>query len=163
MFVEKGPTRTLPRHIIAGLGYHSVMMAEELDPDPAHVAFRFQDLPGIAKEDLEYGLTEIVPWWWAAYFRFPLEARKELGRTEDLLSALRDARSLGSNIAPFISIHIISSNQLLAKYGAKPDVSNWTYGQAFVPDSTLSMHTASMGAGLTVAIPLGSTMSRRRN
>jgi hypothetical protein len=80
-----------------------------------------------------YGLNEIVPWWWAAYFTFPLTARKELGGTADLLAAVREARSLGSNVAPFISIHIISNNQLLKKYGTKPHPSNWTYDHAFVP------------------------------
>jgi len=129
---EVGPRRALPRHIAEGIGFHTVFLAEPLDHDPARAFFHLKDLPGIAEEDRAYGLTEVVPWFWADSFTIPMGIRKEMGTDKDFLSELQKARQSGNNIAPFISIHVIA-NSLLPKYGVKPGTEDWTYDQSFVP------------------------------
>jgi hypothetical protein len=129
---EVGPQRTLPPHITEGIGFQTVFLAQELDYDPAHTFFHFQDLPGIAEEDRAYGLSEVVPWFWTDYFTIPMMARKEMGTNKDFLSEIQKARQSGNNIAPFISIHMIV-NPLLPKYSVTQGTESWTYDPSFVP------------------------------
>jgi len=129
---QVNPPRPLPRHVRDGLGFQSIWMMQSPERDPTKADFRFKDIPRVAADAREHGLDELVTWFWSWYFELPLRPRKELGTTADLLDAVRQARELGVNVAPFSSVHIIL-NRDLARYGLKPGHDDWTYHTELVP------------------------------
>jgi hypothetical protein len=129
---QVNPPRELPRHVRDGLGFRSVWMTQDPEWDPAKAYFRFQDVPRLAEEARQYGLDELVPWFWCSYFRLPIPLRTDLGTTQDFLEGVRKAQELGVNVAPFVSLHIIL-NPYVERYGVKPGHEDWTYHPDLIP------------------------------
>lgn len=132
---EVNPPRALPRFVRDGLGFRTVWMAQPDDTDPARAFFRFSDLPRLAREARKYGLTQLVPWFWCDYFTLPIPLRTELGSLHDFITGIDEARHLGVNISPFVSIHHIKASEC-SRYGVKPSASagnNWTYHTDLIP------------------------------
>lgn len=126
------PPRDLPAHIRDDIGFQTIWMIQTAEVDPAKAAFRFADLPQVARDARLYGIHEIVPWGWCVYSTLPIVPRSELGATSDLLQGVEQSRALGVNIAPFISVAIVR-NRYAARYGAKPGTSDWTYHPELIP------------------------------
>src|SRR5579875_792678 len=127
--------RALPPQVRDGLGFQTIWMAQPDDADPARTFFRFSDLPRIAQEARDYGLTELVPWFWCDYFTLPIPLRTELGSVHDFITGIEEARRLGVNVAPFVSIHHIKAQEC-SRYGFTPSASaadNWTYHTDLIP------------------------------
>jgi hypothetical protein len=127
------PPRALPPHVRNGIGFRTIWMAQP--DDPTRAFFRFSDLPKLAREARTYGLTELVPWFWCSYFTLPIPLRMELGNVHDFITGIDEARRLGVNVAPFVSIHHINGREC-SRYGIKPSASagdNWTYHTDLIP------------------------------
>src|SRR2546427_7081152 len=109
-------------------------MTQQPEKDPERVAFRYKDIPRVAQDALQCGLDEIVPWFWnATYFTMPIRSSRLLGTEQELLQGIAQAKALGVNVAPFVSIHIIL-NDAVARYGVKAGHDDWTYHPELIPE-----------------------------
>ncbi|MHB0959723.1 MAG: hypothetical protein ACYC6N_06380 [Pirellulaceae bacterium] len=124
----------MPRHIREGLGFRTVWMCQNQPNDPADVVWRFSDLPALAEEAKAHGLLEMVMWTWQPGFDASLPApHAHLGTEQDLLAAVAQCRTLGVNLAPFISV-LQASPKTAGRYGLKiPDNNGWTYHTEMIP------------------------------
>ena len=130
---QANPPRAVPAHIRDGLGYQTIWMTQAPEKDPEKAYFRYRDLPRVAQDSLQYGLDELVPWFWNAnYFNMPIRSSPLLGTEQELLKGIDEARTMGVNVAPFVSIHIIMNNAV-ARYGVKPGHDDWTYHPELIP------------------------------
>lgn len=128
----------LPDHVRDGLGYQTIWMMQASERHPSEAAFRFSDFPRIAADAKAHGIGEVVFWGACRYFELPIPLRPELGTEEEFLSGLRQAKQVGVNVTPFISVKIIrnSRTDLLTRYGAAPGAANWSYHPDFIPNFT---------------------------
>ena len=62
----------------------------------------------------------------------PIRSSPLLGTEQELLEGIREAKALGVNVAPFVSIHIII-NAGVARYGVNPGHDDWTYHPELIP------------------------------
>jgi len=135
-FVQQvNPPRAAPRHVREGIGFETIWMSPDGEPDPNHAAFRYNDIARVAEDAHQYGIDELVIWFWTLGFRVPIEFRPELGTEQDFLRGLQEAKRIGVNVAPFVSLHIML-DRLLSRYGMKPKESeggNWTYHPELIP------------------------------
>lgn len=124
----------MPRHIKEGLGYRTVWMCQNQPNDPTDAIWHFRDLPGLAREAKEYGLTEMVMWSVQQGFDASLPAPfPHLGGEAELLEAARECKKLGINIVPFISV-LQASPKTAGRYNLKvPDNNGWTYHTEMLP------------------------------
>jgi hypothetical protein len=129
---QVNPPRALPQHVRDGLGCQNVWMMQSPERDPAKTDFQFKDLPRVAADARAHGIDELMPRFWCPYFRLPIAVSPELGTMEEFLAGVRQAREIGVNAAPFVSVHIIN-NQDVARYGVKPAHDDWTYDTELVP------------------------------
>jgi hypothetical protein len=125
---------SVPRHIREGLGYRTVWMCQNQPADPADAVWRFADLPGLAREAREHGLTEMVMWGWHRGFDASLPPPfPHLGTEQELLQAARLCKEAGVNLAPFISV-LQASPRTADRYGLKvPNNNGWTYHTEMIP------------------------------
>ncbi len=124
--------RELPVHVRDGIGYQTIWMVESLEPDPARVYFRYADLPRVARDAKEHGIDELVLWGWTQSFSLPKTLLPQLGTRDDFLTAVRQCRELGVNVAPFYSIQTVL-NRLAGRYDVKPGTSSYTYHSELIP------------------------------
>jgi hypothetical protein len=128
---EVNPPRALPTHIRDGLGFQTIWMMQAPESDPAKATFYYRDIPRVAQDALQYGLDEMVPWFWNSnYFSMPIHSRSALGTEQELLEGMKRAKSLGVNVAPFVSIHIIAASE---RYGLPHGHDDWTYHTELIP------------------------------
>jgi hypothetical protein len=125
----------LPRHIREGLGFRTVWMSKNYPADPQDVIWRFDDLPKLAEEAAQHGLTEMVLWSWHEYFVVPFPpAHAHLGGPDALAKAVAECRKRGVNVAPFVSVASVGK-QTAPRYGWQvggPE-SGWTYHPELIP------------------------------
>jgi len=129
---QVNPPRPLPAHIRDGVGFQTIWMTQAAERDPAKAYFRFKDLPRVAQDAHEHSITELVPWFWCHYFSLPIRLREDLGTQQEFLEAVRRARELGVNVAPFISVVVIRNSEV-GRYGVEPGHSDWTYHPELIP------------------------------
>ena len=130
---QVNPPRELPIQVRDGLGYQTIWMIQTAELDPDRAVFRFRDLPRVARDAREHGLEEVVPWGFCTYSTLPIPLRAELGTKEEFVKALEESRSLGVNIAPFISIQIVR-NRYASRYNVPTATSDWTYHSELIPN-----------------------------
>jgi len=125
---------SVPRHIREGLGYRTVWMCQNQPADPADAVWRFTDLPGLAREARDHGLTEMVMWAWHRGFDASLPSPfPHLGTEQALLEAARRCKEAGVNLTPFISV-LQASPRTADRYGLKvPNNNGWTYHTEMIP------------------------------
>ena len=118
----------MPKHILEGLGYRTAWMCQYQPNDPSDVVWRFRDLPALAREAREHGLTEMVMWTWQTAFDASLPGPlPHLGTEQELLEAAKECRRRGVNLAPFISV-IQASSKTAGRYSLQVTSNNgWTY------------------------------------
>jgi hypothetical protein len=63
----------------------------------------------------------------------PIRSSRLLGTEQELLHGIAQAKALGVNVAPFVSIHIIL-NDAVGRYGVKPGHDDWTYHPELIPE-----------------------------
>jgi hypothetical protein len=134
--------RTVPTHILNGLGFRTIWMIQGPEKDPRKAYFRFTDVLRAAQDAAQYGVDELVIWGWDDGFTLPVHYREELGTKQEFLQGLQQAKALGVNVAPFVSFHIIR-DEYLARYGVKPgpkvmpdevvESGNYTYHPELIP------------------------------
>lgn len=128
----------LPKHVAEGLGYRTAWMCKNYPADPEDVVWSFADLPKLAEECAECGLTELIMWGAYPSFILPFPGPFEhLGAPEELQAAVEDARERGVWIAPFVSV-IQADQQTAPRYGLEvtPNTGNWTYHPEMTPRFT---------------------------
>jgi hypothetical protein len=124
----------MPEHIRTGLGFRTAWMCQSQPNDPTDAVWRFRDLPALARDAREHGLGELVLWGWQPAFDASLPAPfAHLGTEREFLDAVRECRTLGVNVAPFISV-LQASPRTAGRYGLKvPDGGGWTYHTELIP------------------------------
>ncbi len=124
----------VPKHIREGLGYRTVWMSQGQPADPTDAVWHFRDLPGLAQEAKDHGLTEMMMWGWQPGFDASLPAPfPHVGTEQELLDAARECRKIGVNLVPFISV-LQASPKTAGRYGLKiPDNNGWTYHTELIP------------------------------
>jgi hypothetical protein len=132
---QVNPPRAAPRHVREGIGFQTIWMSPDGETDPHYAAFRYNDIPRVAADAHQYGINELVIWFWTPCFLLPIEFRPDLGTEQDFLQGVQEAKRVGVNVAPFVSLHIML-DRLLERYGVKPQergVDNWTYHPELIP------------------------------
>jgi hypothetical protein len=124
----------LPQRVRNGIGFRTVWMCQHYPNDPQDAAFRFSDLPALAKETAAHGLEEIVLWGWAPGFERPLPPPfPHLGTEQDFYDAVKACKQLGVTVTPFISV-VQATKSNAPRYGlAVGDNNGWTYHTELVP------------------------------
>ncbi len=134
-WVQKSRKRefSLPDHVRNGLGFRSLFLCNWQPKDgDRDVIWRFSDLPKLAEEAKQHGLTEMVPWFWHEDFQLPLRpAFAHLGGQAEWLKAVAECRKAGVNVAPFISV-LDLANPSAARYGLEVP-NTWTYHPELLP------------------------------
>jgi hypothetical protein len=123
----------VPTHIRNALGFRSVFMCNWQPKDgDRDVLWRFSDLPKIADECKQHGLTEMVLWFWNDHFQLPLpRAFAHLGGEKQLIHAVAECKKRGVNVSPFVSVAVLA-NPTAARYGLGLG-GVWTYHPEFLP------------------------------
>ena len=101
------------------------------DPTPSSVAWRFTDLPVLARECREHGLNEMVLWLWGPW-ALPDLPSPELGTLEEFERAIAECRALGVNVSLFVSVMTLLG-ALADKYPVNGDKEFWCYHSDLVP------------------------------
>ena len=124
----------LPKRVRDSIGFRTVWMCQSYPNDPQDVAFKFSDLPALAKESLAHGLEEIVLWGWVPGFERPLPPPfPHLGTEQDFYDAVKACNRLGVTVTPFISV-LQATKSNAPRYGlAVGDNNGWTYHTELVP------------------------------
>ena len=125
---------SMPRHIREGLGYRTVWMCQTQPADALDAEWRFSDLPELAREARDHGLTEMVMWAWHQGFDASVPPPfPHLGTEQELLEAARRCKAAGVNLVPFISV-LQASPRTADRYGLKVSNNNgWTYHTEMIP------------------------------
>jgi hypothetical protein len=130
--------RTLPTHVKNGLGFQTVFLIQDQEKDPAKAYFRFVDLPRVAQDASQHGIDEVVFWHASPAFILPIPIGSPrgypVGTLEEMVENIRNAKKLGVNMAPFISIHEVLSRDAEHLYGLTPSTENWTFHSELIPN-----------------------------
>lgn len=132
------PPRELPKHLRESIGARHIWMKEraETDPESPYVYFRYKDLPALATEAKDVGLSEIVPWIMFSSYQEPaLKANEILGTENELLQSLEQVKQRGMTVSMFVSVQTIR-RPFSEKFGATgPEAvrDNWSYHPDYVP------------------------------
>jgi hypothetical protein len=125
----------VPEHVRRGLGFRSAWMCQNQPGDPGGDAiWKFSDVPALAREAKEHGLDEMMLWGTHPGFTLPLpQPQPQLGTEKDFAMAVAEARKIGVNVAPFISV--LQANKATGpRYGlAVPETGGWTYHTEMIP------------------------------
>jgi hypothetical protein len=122
-----------PARIRDGLGFQTIWMSQGTEPDAAHAAFRFADLPRVARDAKAHGIDELVLWGWCTYGSLPIMSRAQLGTVEELLAGIRAAKELGVTVTPFVNVKNLN-DVFAARYGLKPgNAASWVYHPEMIP------------------------------
>ena len=124
----------VPEHIRRGLGYRTVWICKGFPADTeGDAAYRFSDLPDLAREAKEHGLVEIVVWFWHEGFQLPLPPPyPHLGTPEELAEAARACNELGVNLSLFVSCLSLTEPSI-SRYGFPNPTEGYNYHPEFVP------------------------------
>ncbi len=124
----------VPQHIREALGFRSLWMCQSQPADPTDAVWRFEDLPELAREARDHGLTEMILWGAMPGFDASLsEVFPHLGTEQDLVDAAARCRELGIRVAPFVSV-LQASPKTADRYGLTvPDNNGWTYHTEMLP------------------------------
>ena len=124
----------VPKRVRESIGFRTVWMCQSYPNDPQDAAFRFADLPALAREAAMHGLEEMVMWGWVPGFERPLPPPFPLlGTEQDLYDAVKACRQLGVTVTPFISV-LQATKSSAPRYGlAVGDNNGWTYHTELVP------------------------------
>ncbi len=125
---------SIPKHVREGLGYRTVWMCQSQPGDPEDAVWRFTDLPDLAREAAEHGLTEMVMWGWQPSFDASLPPPfAHLGTEQELIEAGKACREAGVRLTPFISV-LQASPKTAGRYKlAVTDNNGWTYHTDMIP------------------------------
>ncbi|MBI2298657.1 MAG: hypothetical protein HYU66_06845, partial [Armatimonadetes bacterium] len=125
----------VPERVRRGLGFRTAWLCQNQPGDPAGDAiWKFSDLPALAREAKEHGLTEMVLWGTHPGFSLPTpKPFPHLGTEEDLAHAVAECRAMGVDVAPFISV--LQANRATGpRYGLTvPESGGWTYHTELLP------------------------------
>jgi hypothetical protein len=124
----------VPKHVREGLGYRTIWLCKGFPADgDRDVAFKFTDLPKVAKESKEHGLDELVVWWWTDCFQLPIpQPYQHLGTPEELSNAIKECNKIGVNVSLFISVYSLS-DPTASRYGLKVSPIDYTYHMDLIP------------------------------
>src|SRR3989339_120963 len=126
------PPRELPSHIRDGLGFQTFWMKLPVETDPQYFAFKYKDIPIVARDAKAHGIDELCPWHWCPYFELPIPTIDELGTRKDFINGVLEAKKIGVNVAPFIDIRMVR-NRLASRYGAPKAKESWVYHPDLIP------------------------------
>ncbi|MCL5103415.1 MAG: hypothetical protein M1133_04795 [Armatimonadetes bacterium] len=130
---QVAPKRQLPSHVRDGLGFQTIwMIPHPVENDSEKAAFKYKDIPAIARDARAHGLDELVPWFWSRDFELPIPTIDALGTRDDFAAGVREARRLGVNVAAFISIRAVR-DRLAPRYGAPKATESWTFHPDLIP------------------------------
>ena len=123
----------MPEHVQNGLGFRTLWMCKGYPADSERdVAFRFTDLPAVARESKEHGLDEMVLWFWNPFFQLPNPLPYEhLGTPEELAEAIQACKRIGVNVSHFVSWRSLAEPSA-SRYGLKVGTS-WDYHSEMIP------------------------------
>jgi hypothetical protein len=124
----------VPRHVREGLGFRSVWMSQYQPEDPKDAVYRFTDLPNLARESQEHGLTELVFWSFRDDLERPMpKPYSNIGTERDLTDAVAACRKLGVNAVPFVGIQMVGATAA-ERYGLRvTEGGAWTYHSELLP------------------------------
>jgi hypothetical protein len=122
------------------------------DPDPqSFTIWKFKDLPKLAEEAKECGLTEMVLWMWNAGAQVPITAPfPQLGSEDEAAQAIADCRKIGVNVSLFVSFYSLA-DPTATQLGLKlPAEGGWTYHPDLIPafNPYYSHRSATAGANM---------------
>ncbi len=116
-----------------GLGMRVVWMGDNYPQDPKDAVWKISDLPAIAAESKEHGLTAIHIWQWHEQFKLPLPPPfSNLGTEQDLSEAARQCQEMGVRLVPMIEWSTLAKEDC-DRYGFKHQKVNWMGHNELIP------------------------------
>lgn len=125
----------LPENVRKGFGFRTVWMCKGYPADgDKDVAFKFTDLPKVAKEAKEHGLDELMIWFWNEPFQLPIAPPySHLGTPDELSAAVKECNRMGVNLTLFISVFSLAE-PTASRFGLKIGGLGWTYHTELIPN-----------------------------
>ena len=123
----------LSRPVRDGLGMRVVWMCDNYIHDPKDVVWKINDLPAIANEAKEHGLTAIHMWQWHEMFKLPLPPPfPHLGTEEELSKAAIQCQKIGVRLVPMIEWSTLAKDEC-DRYGFRHQEVNWMGHNELIP------------------------------
>jgi hypothetical protein len=124
----------VPKHVREGLGFRTVWMSQYQPDDPKDPVYRFTDLPKLAQESKEHGLTELVFWSFRDDLQRPMpKPYSGIGTEQELSEAVAACRKIGVNAVPFIGVLLVGP-EAAGRYGLQVTSEGaWTYHSELLP------------------------------
>lgn len=134
------------KHVRDEIGFRTVFMAENQEYAPQYCEYRWKDLPQVAAECKEHGISEISVWGAVKGFKLPIELIENLGTMEEFSKAVHDCRKLGVNVALIISIVTCEPETSLRFGGTGERDQGWSYHTQLIPAMNPGYCTSFAGA-----------------
>ncbi len=128
----------VPKHVRDGLGFRTLWMSTSAfpgDPDPQHFCiWKARDLPMLAQEARECGLTEMCLWMWNAGAQVPITPPyPQLGTEDEFAQAIAECRKIGVNVSLFVSFYSLAEPTASRLGLQMPPEGGWTYHPELMP------------------------------
>lgn len=144
----------LPEHIRDGLGFRTVWMTQNAEPQKP--VWRFRNLVQVARECRAHGLVEIVLWGAFDYTSVrDFQPAPACGTIEEFEKAVVDCAKLGVRLVPFVSFVLAYGEKASQRYGLPAGTGgNWTYHTELVPGFMAYYAKGLNAAVVDISLPL---------
>jgi hypothetical protein len=150
-FVRSHPCIELPRQVRDEIGFKTIFMAEAQEYNPDNCLYRWTDIPALAQECKDAGISEIVSWSGNEGFKLPIPLRPIVGTEEEYRAAMQACRDLGVNFSLFISV-VTLEPETSKRFGGKGTTeSGWSYHTEAIPAQNPGYFTSYAGTNVNTS------------
>lgn len=150
-FVQTHDHIKLPDHVKNEIGFKTIFMAESQEYNQDRCEYLWRDLPGLAKECKEAGISEIMCWSGNEGFRLPIPMRILLGTEDEFAAAMKECKKIGVNVSMFISVNTLEPETSKKFGGAGTVGSGWSYHTEAIPAQNPGYFTSYAGSPINTS------------
>ncbi|MHB1483769.1 MAG: hypothetical protein ACYCYI_03810 [Saccharofermentanales bacterium] len=150
-FVQTHNCIDLPEHVKNEIGFKTIFMAESQEYKQERCEYLWKDLPALAKECKDAGISEINCWSGNEGFKLPIPIRTILGTEEEFTEAMRECKDIGVNVSMFISVSTLDPETSRKFGGAGTRESGWSYHTEAIPAQNPGYYTSYAGSPMNTS------------
>jgi len=121
------------KHVQDEIGFRTVFMAETQEYAPQYCEYKWNDLPKVAAECKEHGISEINSWGGLKGFSLPMQLIETIGTKEEFGKSVDECRKLGVNVSLIISVVTCDPETSLRFGGSGKQSEGWNYHTQLIP------------------------------